>query len=82
MAKKSKRRQPRGLKHKVKEADEHKPECKPEHKANNRDEDKMPDMFLHFKFKTYIFKISLFRIGRSVMEALSLFEMLQHANSL
>jgi hypothetical protein len=56
MAKKSKRRQPRGLKHKVKEADEHKPECKPEHKANNRDEDKMPDMFLHFKFKTYIFQ--------------------------
>ena len=53
--KKSKRRQPRELKHKIKEANEHKLECKPEHKANNRDQDKTSDTFYHFNFKTYIF---------------------------
>ncbi len=42
------------LKHKIKEANEHKPECKPEHKANNRDQDKVSDTFRHFNFKPYI----------------------------
>jgi hypothetical protein len=41
--------------HKIKEANEHKLECKPEHKANDRDQDKTSDTFRHFNFKTYIF---------------------------
>ncbi len=52
--KKSKRRQPRELKHKIKEANGHKLDCKPEHKANNRDQDKTSDSFRHFNFKAYI----------------------------
>ena len=69
-------------KHKIKEANKHKLECKPEHKANNKDQDKTSDTFRHFNFKTYISQISIFRIGRSVMEALSSFEMLLYSNSL
>jgi hypothetical protein len=52
--KKSKRRQPRELKHEIKEANEHKLECKPEHKANNRDQDKTSDTSRHVNFKSYI----------------------------
>ncbi len=48
------RRQPRELKHKIKDANEHRLERKPEHKGSNRDQDKTSESFHHFNFKTYI----------------------------
>ena len=55
-------------------------ECKPYMKSQSKIQRKTNDMLSHLG--TEILMISIFRIGRSVMEAFSSFEMLQHANSL
>ncbi len=75
--KKSKRRQPRELKHKIKEANEHKLECKLDLNASTRQITEIKTRRqIHSAISTSkptFSQISIFRIGT--------LEMLQHANS-